>query len=110
MIKYSYRKYPLRWWPDVTAMGGQLDRNRQFWDKHRDSNLNARQTKVLNKVLDKGIDNYEGGLNNRKYVAIAKTSTATATRDLKDLLGKGCVKLKEGTTGKSSSYIVVVPV
>ena len=81
----------------------------EFWDKHRDSNLNARQTKVLNKVLDKGMENYEGGLNNRKYVAITKTSTATATRDLKDLLDKGCIKLKEGTTGKSSSYIVIIP-
>jgi len=80
-----------------------------FWDEHRDTQLNARQIKVLNKVLDKGVDNYEGGLNNRKYVAIAKTSSATATRDLKDLLNRGCIKLKEGTTGKSSSYIVVVP-
>lgn len=80
-----------------------------FWDEHRDSELNTRQIKVLNKVLDKGIENYEGGLNNRKYVAIAKTSSATATRDLKDLLTRGCIVLKEGTTGKSSSYMVVVP-
>ena len=29
MIKYTYRKYPLSWWPDVTAIGGQLDRYRQ---------------------------------------------------------------------------------
>jgi len=80
-----------------------------FWDEHRDSELNARQIKVLNKVLDKGVENYEGGLSNRKYVAIAKTSSATATRDLKDLLTRGCITLKEGTTGQSSSYMVVVP-
>lgn len=88
---------------------GYILQKTEFWDKHRDSNLNARQTKVLNKVLDKGIENYEGGLNNRKYVAITKTSTATATRDLKDLVNKGCIRLKEGTTGKSSCYSVVIP-
>ena len=77
-----------------------------FWDKHRDDELNSRQVKVLNKILDKGIENYEGGLNNRKYIAITKTSSATATRDLKDLLNKGCIKQIEGTIGKSTSYIV----
>jgi len=29
MIKYSYRKYSLSGWPNVTAMGGQLDRYMQ---------------------------------------------------------------------------------
>ncbi len=79
-----------------------------FWDKHRNDALNSRQVKVLNKILNKGVENYEGGLNNRKYIAIAKTSSATATRDLKDLLEKGCIKQIEGTTGKSTSYIVKI--
>ena len=79
-----------------------------FWDKHKDDKLNARQIKVLNKVLDKGVENYEGGLNNRKYVAIAKTSSATATRDLTALLAKRCIKQREGTVGKSSSYDVII--
>jgi len=79
-----------------------------FRDLHRDDALNSRQVKVLNKILDKGIENYEGGLNNRKYIAIAKTSSATATRDLKDLLDKGCIKQREGTTGKSTSYSVKI--
>lgn len=79
-----------------------------FWDKHRDSDLNTRQTKVLNKILDKGAENFEGGLNNRKYVAIARTSSATATRDLADLVEKGCIKQVKGTTGKSTRYMIVV--
>ena len=79
-----------------------------FRDLHRDDALNSRQVKVLNKILDKGIENYEGGLNNRKYIAIAKSSSATATRDLKDLLDKGCIKQREGTTGKSTSYSVKI--
>lgn len=78
-----------------------------FWDKHKDSNLNSRQIKVINKVLDKGIENYEGGINKRKYIAISKTSSTTATRDLQELLEKGCIKQIEGTTGRSTSYTVV---
>ena len=64
--------------------------------------------KVINKIHDKGIENNEGGHKNRKYIAIAKTSSATATRDLKDLLDKGCIKQREGTTGKSTSYSVEI--
>ncbi|PHQ65268.1 MAG: cell filamentation protein Fic [Sulfurimonas sp.] len=79
-----------------------------FWDKHKESELNARQIKVLNKILDKGVENFEGGLNKRKYVAIAKTSTTSATRDLQELIEKGCIKQKEGTSGRATSYDVVV--
>ena len=79
-----------------------------FWDKHRGSELNARQTKVLNKILDKGVQNYEGGLNKRKYVAIAKTSKTSATKDMKELVEKGCIEQIKGTSGRSTSYIVII--
>jgi len=79
-----------------------------FWDKHKDSELNARQTKVLNKILDKGIENYEGGLNKRKYIAVAKTSKTSATKDLKELLEKGCIKQIDGTSGRSTSYEIII--
>ncbi|MFT7003971.1 MAG: Fic family protein [Sulfurimonas sp.] len=79
-----------------------------FWDKHKESELNARQVKVINKILDKGVENYEGGLNKRKYVSIAKTSTTTATRDLQELIEKGCIKQKEGTSGRATSYEVTI--
>ena len=77
-----------------------------FWDKHRDSNLNARQIKVLNKILDKGIENFEGGLNKRKYEAIAKTTSATASRDIKDLIEKECIQQTKGTKGRNVSYFI----
>lgn len=77
-----------------------------FWDKHRDKALNSRQIKVLNKILDMGSKNFEGGLTKRKYVAIAKTSTSTATNDLKQLVDLGCIKQTPGTTGKGTSYFV----
>lgn len=79
-----------------------------FWDKHKESNLNARQTKVLNKILDMGIENFQGGLNKRKYVAIAKTTSATASRDIADLIDKGCIFQVEGSTGRGTSYTIVV--
>jgi Fic family protein len=77
-----------------------------FWDKYRDKELNSRQIKVLNKILDIGSKNFEGGLTKRKYVAIAKTSTSTATNDLKQLVDLGCIKQTPGTVGKSTSYFI----
>ncbi len=79
-----------------------------FWDKHKESNLNARQTKVLNKILDIGVENFQGALNKRKYVAIAKTTSATASRDMAELIEKGCIAQVEGSTGRATSYIVVL--
>ena len=35
----------------------------KFWDKYRSKALNERQIKVLNKILDVGNENFEGGLN-----------------------------------------------
>jgi Fic family protein len=49
-------------------------------------NLNGRQKKVLERMFREGIKGFEGGLNAEKYLAITKTSRATATRDLQDLL------------------------
>jgi len=50
--------------------------------------LNARQTKVIRKLFDAGPDGFIGGLSAENYIAITKTSRATATRDLADLLKK----------------------
>ena len=85
-----------------------IQQKTKFWDKHRDKEFNLRQTKVINKILDLGVGNFEGGLTKRKYVAIVKTSTSTATNDLKQLLTWGCIKQKEGTTGRGTSYFVDV--
>ncbi len=80
----------------------------KFWDKYKDSNLNARQTKVLNKMLDIGVDNFIGDLSKKKYITIADTTPATASRDIKELLDLGCIKQVEGTTGKSTRYRVCI--
>jgi Fic family protein len=75
----------------------------EFWRKHRDIEINARQKKVVNKLLDVGIDKFEGGLTTRKYISIAKVSRRTAIREIKDLQKKDILKQNKGE-GRSVSY------
>lgn len=51
--------------------------------------LNERQEKVLLRVLSQGPEGFAGGLSAGNYVRIARTSPATARRDLADLVDKG---------------------
>ena len=80
----------------------------KFWDKHKDSNLNARQTKVLNKVLDIGVENFKGDLSKKKYIIIADTTPSTASRDINELLNLECIEQVEGTQGRNIRYKVKV--
>ena len=80
----------------------------KFWDKHRNQTLNDRQIKVLNKILDIGIENFEGDLSTKKYINITKVSKATAVRDITQLVGFGCIVQIEQTCGRNVKYRVVV--
>ena len=51
--------------------------------------LNPRQKKVLLRMFSEGPNGFSGGLSAENYIAITKTSRATATRDLMDLVQKG---------------------
>ena len=73
----------------------------RFFDRCRNQ-LNERQLKVIRRMLEEGPQGFEGGMNARKYVSIAKTSKATATRDLQDLVRKGILTAAGG--GRSTSY------
>lgn len=53
--------------------------------------LNARQQAVLLRMLREGPGGFVGGLSAGKYITIAKTSPATATRDLADLVARGAL-------------------
>ena len=53
--------------------------------------LNERQSKVIARVFREGIDGFKGGLSAENYIGISKTSRATATRDLQDLVEKGAL-------------------
>lgn len=60
-------------------------------DSLRDE-LNLRQEKVLLRVLAEGPEGFRGGLSAGNYQRIAKTSPATARRDLVDLVEKGAME------------------
>lgn len=69
--------------------------------------LNERETKVIQKMLETGPDGFEGGMTAKKYMSIAKTSKATATRDLQHLAEIQCLIASGG--GRSTSYQLALP-
>lgn len=75
-----------------------------FWARNNDKQINERQRKVLNRLLDAGPDGFEGGMTTRKYVSLTRCSAITASRDLADLAGSGCL-LVVGA-GRSTHYII----
>lgn len=78
----------------------------RFWQSHAQTKLNERQCKVINRLLDAGPEQFEGGLTNRKYAGIAHVSRATAQRELADLVRKEILQVNSGG-GRSISYDLV---
>jgi len=70
-----------------------------FWDKHKNTELNSRQRLILNKLFD----GFEGKLKTSKWAKITKCSQDTALRDIKDLIKKGILR-KEKSGGRSTNY------
>ena len=79
----------------------------RFFDRIQDL-VNARQLKVLKRMLKEGPEGFEGGMTSKKYMAITKTTKATATRDLQDLVKKEICRTTGG--GRSVSYQMNVSV
>lgn len=75
----------------------------RFWHHFRDCTFNERQIKVLNRLLDNMGEEFTEGISARHYRAIARTSPATATRDITDLVHKGCLQTLPGG-GRSTRY------
>jgi Fic family protein len=76
----------------------------EFWKKFALVDINERQRKVVNRMLEEYPGSFEGGLNTKKYVSIAKVSRATAFRELDDLVKKNI--LNPIGRGRSTSYEV----
>ncbi|HJD56257.1 MAG TPA: Fic family protein [Rickettsia endosymbiont of Pyrocoelia pectoralis] len=57
----------------------------KFYDKFKNM-LNIRQEKVIKRIFEEGPEGFKGGLSAKNYINIAKTSKATATRDLQELV------------------------
>lgn len=85
-----------------TILAGVL-RKARFWEAVATQNLNERQRKLLNRLLD----GFEGKLTNAKWAAIAKTSPDTALRDINDLVQRG-ILVREPGGGRSTSYALAM--
>jgi Fic family protein len=81
-----------------------IDKTR-FWQSHSQTILNKRQIKVLNRLLDSAGEEFIQGINASKYQSLTKISKATATRDLVELVAKGCLKQLSGG-GRSTKYAI----
>ena len=74
----------------------------QFWARQSQVALNERQKKALNVLLDVGPEGFVGGMTNKKYASLTRTSPATAQRDLAELVEKGGLVL--AGAGRSVRY------
>jgi Fic family protein len=79
----------------------------KFYEKFRDQ-LNERQAKVIARMFGEGVDGFKGGLSADNYISISKTSRASATRDLQDLVEKGALT-KTGEL-RHTRYFLKLPV
>jgi Fic family protein len=62
----------------------------KFYERLR-GQFNERQEKAIAGMFRAGIDGFKGGLSAENYISITKTSRATATRDLNDLVARGAL-------------------
>ena len=75
----------------------------KFYKFYAQVELNERQKKVIQRLLDCLPEDFRGGLTNKNYVAMTKISPGTAKRDLADLVNKSILIPNEGK-GRSVSY------
>lgn len=74
-------------------------RKAKIWERINQAPVNERQRKVINRLLD----GFEGKLSTSKYAKLAKCSTDTVLRDIKNLLERG-VLLQDKGRGRNTSY------
>jgi len=77
----------------------QVLQKAEFWTIHENTPLNERQRMMINKLFN----GFDGKLKSSKWAKIAKCSTDTALRDIKDLLNKGILRQESGG-GRSTNY------
>lgn len=75
-------------------------RKARFWDTVPE--LNQRQRKAVQRLLDAEPAGFQGGLRTEKYINLTGASKATATRDLTDLAERGV--LSKTGQGKGTRY------
>ncbi len=78
-------------------------RKARFWETLGGQPLNARQTTVINRLLE----GFEGKMTTSKWATLTKTSTDTALRDIDDLVWRK-ILFKDAAGGRSTSYSLFV--
>lgn len=91
----------------IHMVEGIIEKKR-FIEEHFKKPINARQRKVLLKVLDFG-PGFEGFVTTSKYKSIASTSQATAVRDIREMEDLGILEKVPGKGGRSTSYRLLTP-
>ncbi|MGH8029300.1 MAG: Fic family protein [Arenimonas sp.] len=79
----------------------------RFWVRHAATPLNARQRKVLQRLLSPA-EGDSPWLTTRNYAKIAGTPKITAARDIRELVDFGCIEQDPESAGRSTRYRVRV--
>ncbi len=75
-----------------------------FWYKNQHHNLNTRQKKAINKVMDAGKTAFTAGLSTRQYMSINHSvSRSTAIREIQELV-KAKILIPNKGLGRSTNY------
>ena len=74
----------------------------EFWARHKDTEMNERQRKVINRLWD----GFEGKLTTQKYAKINRCSQDTALRDIQSLIEKRILR-KTNEGGRSTNYELI---
>tara|TARA_R110002096_G_scaffold307450_1_gene502175 strand:- start:524 stop:1630 length:1107 start_codon:yes stop_codon:yes gene_type:complete len=77
--------------------------------EHFRNKLNERQSKVALRLFQEGPEGFKGGLSAQNYIRITKTSAATATRDLAEMVTLGALK-KTGKLRHTRYYLAMVEI
>ena len=81
-----------------TTLAAVLNKARA-WQRIGTHPINERQRTVINRLLN----GFQGFLSTSKYATLAKCSTDTALRDIRDLLERG-ILVRNASGGRSTSY------
>lgn len=76
----------------------------KLWEVANRHPINERQRKIIDRMLE----NFKGNLTTSKYAKMAKTSTDTALRDIRDLVAKKLL-MQNAEGGRSTSYRLASP-
>lgn len=86
---------------DAISVAERILSKAQFWSRFRHVPMNERQTRMINMLWD----GFEGNLTNAKWARITKVSSATALRDIQELVANKVLILAE-SGGRSTHYLL----